>query len=80
MRIFGKPWNAPVCDGAARVPTPVGTLCFGCSRPIGEDDQGFLLAGPTGDEAAHRVCFVADVMGSLTMARVLCAEPYPLQA
>jgi hypothetical protein len=80
MRIFGPFWDAPVCDGAVPVPTPVGTACYGCGEPIRVESQGFLLAGPTGDEAAHRVCFVAEMVGSLTMARMLCAEPYPLQA
>lgn len=43
MHIFGKPWDAPVCEDAIEAPTPVGTWCLRCGETIVEGDRGMLM-------------------------------------
>jgi len=62
MKWFGKDWGAPVCEKAQHVPTPVGTACYLCGKPIAESHRGFVLpfmGGPedTPEVTAHFFCF-----------------------
>jgi hypothetical protein len=44
---FGEPWPSGVCDGGVQVHIPLGKLCFECSEPIEEGQNGsFLYANP----------------------------------
>jgi hypothetical protein len=72
---FGEPWpadwrqngRAPVCeDDAQRVATPVGDICVYCQGPIGETDQGILMACMTADGGVtaggvHILCLIRQV-------------------
>jgi hypothetical protein len=68
MRIFGELWDAPVCEGADRAPTPVGTPCAWCKEPLVTGDSGVLIpyAGPEGlsELPEHRECFLRQIIGS----------------
>ena len=42
--IFGEPWDAPVCEGAAIFPeVPTYAACLLCGEHIKENDQGFIM-------------------------------------
>lgn len=43
MIIFGELWDAPVCDDAIEVDTPVGVHCLRCDEPVIDVDQGFMF-------------------------------------
>jgi hypothetical protein len=59
---FGDSWGAPCCDPEEHVATPVRESCGECDRRIVEDDQGFVLPGPTGPVVYHQVCFLRTVI------------------
>ncbi|MGC2652293.1 MAG: hypothetical protein WA317_01535 [Mycobacterium sp.] len=68
MEFFGERWDAPVCDDARQVSTPVGEPCWRCEELIVEGDQGFVqpLVRVVGDVVLvciHRACMVAEVCG-----------------
>jgi hypothetical protein len=41
--IFGKPWDAPLCEGAAVGITPIGEPCGWCTLPIEDGDSGVII-------------------------------------
>lgn len=64
--IFGEPWDAPVCETATVVETPVGDSCFWCGAPIEVDDRGHVIPylggnGETGFSSWHRECFLRSI-------------------
>ncbi|MEV6400515.1 hypothetical protein AB0M39_38015 [Streptomyces sp. NPDC051907] len=66
--IFGEPWDAPVCEGAPRVPTPVGEPCLWCEVPVEDGDQGQMQLLVRADGTAklvpfHRECLIRSVVG-----------------
>lgn len=66
--IFGEPWDAPVCEGAPRLPTPVGTPCLWCEVPIADGDQGQMQPLLRADRTTqmvpyHRECLLRAVVG-----------------
>jgi len=76
--IFGSVWDAPICEGAVRVPTPVRVFCLSCTERIVDGDQGFLHptyaermepkyivagAGTRLLTAIHRECQLLHVVG-----------------
>lgn len=69
MIIFGKLWDAPVCDDATQTDTPVGTHCLRCDEPIVQGDQGFVWPMVVGEiedwtlTAMHRECFMSETCG-----------------
>lgn len=65
MQWFGASWGAPVNEFSEQTEVPVGASCQGCSSPVNEGDQGYLipympLVGPPTLEAWHRWCFLMD--------------------
>lgn len=65
---FGEYWNAPVTDGAERVPTPLGEECWSCSSLIIEGDQGsfvpsFSMPSVMTAVPVHRECALREVLG-----------------
>lgn len=75
--VFGGKWDAPVCDAAAEVSTPVGRPCLHCHEPIGVGDRGLLRMTVTADgarvEPLHRECDLRAMVGSLGHVRGRCA-------
>lgn len=79
MNVFGRLWDAPVCDDATPVDTPVGVACLRCNEQIIDGDRGFIfpIAGDVEDRhiinadedwattAMHRECFNSEVMGHI---------------
>jgi hypothetical protein len=70
IRIFGRPWGAPVCEDAPRVEVPVGQKCLWCQDPIEEGDSGVVTfcihADGTGThEPSHRDCHIRQAVGSV---------------
>jgi hypothetical protein len=66
--IFGRRWDAPICDAASLVATPVGYRCLSCDEPIVEGDAGFLRPVVRDDTvltiaAIHRECDLTQVLG-----------------
>jgi hypothetical protein len=66
--IFGKPWNAPVCESATVLETPVGDECFRCAVPIEDGDQGYVIPRLTVNDdyrfdSWHRECFLRSIFG-----------------
>lgn len=64
MKWFGRSWGAPVCDPEDHVSTPDGTPCERCKKPVGADDQGFViphLETPVTERPWHLGCFLASV-------------------
>lgn len=75
--IFGEKWDAPVCDDAREVSTPVGTPCQECREPIELGDRGLLeivvrLEGTT-VEPIHRECHLRSVLGSIGHLQGTCS-------
>lgn len=71
--IFGGFWDAPGCEEAVSVDTPVGEACFWCQETIASGDRGLLMhvirEGDSGQpvsrlEPIHRECHLRSVMGS----------------
>jgi hypothetical protein len=79
MKIFGEPWDAPICDDAEQVPTPLGELCGWCQEALEEGDRGVLI--PYGTSAGyemrpeHAECHLRSMVGSPShlMGQCLCA-------
>lgn len=65
MRWFGESWGAPVNDETQHVPTPVGSKCYLCTKPITESSVGFAFPVTWEDEVlyAHRGCLMNAVLG-----------------
>lgn len=73
MRWFGESWNAPVNDEVDQAPTPVGSVCEGCSFEIAEDDRGVLIPefhpgaaygmGTADELPYHLRCMMAAILG-----------------
>lgn len=64
---FGESWDAPVCDPARHMPTPVGDRCVECSDLIEEDDQGMIIpfwdgTAPVMLTSTHLTCFLATIL------------------
>lgn len=81
-RFFGEPWDAPITDGAVRVPTPIGQTCLACGEPVAEGDQGLVMpfvyldddgAPARTDTAQHRECLLLDVAGHMA-GQCFCHE------
>ena len=78
MKIFGQPWDAPVCEGAEQEPAPVGEPCVWCQMPIEEEDRGVLVpclrAGGVMESLPwHRECFLRSTVGSPAHIRGECS-------
>lgn len=67
-QIFGEPWDAPVCEGATRVPTPIGHPCGWCGVLFGLGDRGVATGVPM-----HRECQLRAVVGSPAHLRGECS-------
>ena len=79
MLIFGTPWDAPICDGGAPVPVPIGTSCMRCGELLIESDSGVLIPllgtpAPADDGliiggafhlAEHRECHLCGIVGHM---------------
>lgn len=66
-QIFGEPWDAPVCEGARRVPTPIGQHCWWCNTVFVQGDRGVANGAPM-----HRECQLRSVVGSMAHLRGEC--------
>jgi len=66
---FGESWEAPVNEGARRVPTPVDESCLLCGVPIAEGDRGVFALDGTRDEPRfppeHIECSLRSVLGGI---------------
>lgn len=87
---FGEPWDAPACEGAPQVPTPVGEERSHCTVPVEDGDRGFMIShvgrDPDGNLAAfampwHRECLMRTTAGSRSTstagAAATAARPAP---
>jgi hypothetical protein len=78
--IFGQLWDAPICEDAIKVPTPVRIFCLSCAERILAGDRGFLhptyaermepkyVVAGTGSRlltATHRECQMLHEVGHL---------------
>lgn len=77
MRFFPRMWGNPSAHTPV-VPAPLGSMCMGCDRAIGERDEGLtmpLVAGPSDPArvAWHRECWINSIMGP-PFPRVLTDE------
>lgn len=68
MRIFGKLWDAPVCDDAEPAPTPIGSSCPMCEEAVQEGDRGLLVPhlgaeGGVSEKAHHAECWLYSIAG-----------------
>lgn len=71
--IFGGKWDAPICESALEVPTPVGEPCMRCGEEIVEGEQGFMrmVVEPFGivtsysHQPIHVECDMVGIVGHL---------------
>lgn len=77
MKIFGEPWDSPVCDGAEQVETPVGGVCLLCKELVDEGDRGVLMPyGSTNgseERPEHAECFLRSMLGAPEHILGLCS-------
>ena len=68
MKIFGEPWDSPICEGARQVPTPVGGVCVLCKELVDEGDRGVLIPYGTAngyeERPEHAECHLRSIVGS----------------
>lgn len=67
---FGRHWNAPAFDGAQKVPTPVGDICFLCDQEIQDGDDGTTYAN---GGAVHLECWLRMGLGSPAHLQGMCS-------
>lgn len=72
---FGAYWGAFICNDCPRTAVPIGLLCLGCEKPIGDGDRGVTMLGGNFDEkfivpgsnpvrvAFHLDCHMRQVIG-----------------
>jgi len=68
--VFGDLWDAPICDDALSVPTPVGIDCLECGEAVAEGDCGVMIGyvkspGQSGVAPIHRECHLRSAVGSI---------------
>jgi hypothetical protein len=87
MMYFGESWGAPICNGIAQAPTPVGCPCGWCKEAIVDGDQGLLIPGFDGSfdpsksrqeykaimTPFHRECNLRQIIGSLAHQQKRCS-------
>jgi hypothetical protein len=65
--IFGDPWDAPVCEGATIIATPIGQPCGLCDEALVAGDSGmmqnFVTAEDAGWRPVHKECQFRAVVG-----------------
>ena len=59
VQVFGTLWDAPVCEDAEHVDTPIGYPCAFCPETIEISDRGLILVS---GEVAHRECLLYQVL------------------
>lgn len=77
LMVFGGKWDAPVCEDAEEVSTPLGQPCLHCHEPIVAGDRGFLRLTMTLRgaqlEPTHRECDLRGVVGSVGHLQGRCS-------
>jgi hypothetical protein len=76
--IFGRPWDAPICEGAELVvAAPVGEACLMCDEAILPGDSGTIIGALEADGTArqrpmHKECGLRSVVGGIGHIMGLC--------
>lgn len=75
--VFGELWDAPVCDDAIQVVTPIGQPCYWCGELVAAGDRGFLRPTVKAEKASlepiHRECDLRSVVGSMAHQEGRCS-------
>jgi hypothetical protein len=59
---FGPAWDAPSCEYADLVATPVGEPCLECEEPILDGDRGMVMPFVGAWSPMHLECYMRGTM------------------